>query len=111
MVAMAAEFGARVPVVAATLDDDLGATPAIVEVVMATALDHDLLSAGDRRRGNANSGDRRNNQSKLFHSILSPPVEWEENIEGAGMFRRARRKILNRRSAAQIRCSASTPEG
>src|SRR3954471_9073664 len=71
-----AKFGAGA---FAVLDDDLVGP----SVMFATAFDHDLLGAGDRRGRDGNRGNGRGNDSKLLHDVASPPVKWRENIQMA----------------------------
>src|ERR1044072_8602304 len=63
----AAEFGACAIAVSALDGELVGAG-----VVLAAALDHDLLGAGGRRGRNRKRDNRRSNETKLLHDVLSP---------------------------------------
>jgi hypothetical protein len=80
-----------VTTVAAVLNDDL-----VGAMMFAAALNDDPFGASDRRGGNSDRGNGRNDKSKLLHDVASPPVKWGENIKWPPRFRWNRGKILNR---------------
>src|SRR4051794_24668421 len=67
--ALAAEFGAGA-IAVSCLDDHLVGASALR--VPAAALDHDLLGAATGRARNHKPNNRRSNETKLLHDVLSP---------------------------------------
>src|SRR3954452_1683541 len=67
-------------------------------VMIATAFDHDLLGAGDRRSRNANRGNRRGNESKLLHNFSLHQLSGNRTSRTGWCSTTPTEKILNGRS-------------